>query len=418
MTKNQSVINQPSNKYGDITGILADKIKITQERGVSSGLLCFSIDNMPMIISSHGDKGAEIVVDEVAKHISTIIGKDDVALRTERGHIYVILIGYVPELMREKALSIRKEIQDYGCKHAVKPIQIMATAGGVNFTETDKTAIDTINKAYIAVNEAKEFFRHYIEYGNHEKHERESKNQMILATYLQNALLRNKLRLAFQPIINAKTGDVGYYESLLRIVNDDGSTSSAGPFIPIAEKMGFIDVVDSFVLQLVVEELRNSPDVKLSLNISNASINDSNWLDMAQKLLQDADIASRLIVEITETSEQQNARKVLSFITTLQALGCEIALDDFGSGYTSFSQLKVLPVDIIKIDGSFVKGIVDNPENRLFVKTLLEFSNSFGLKTVAEFVENGETAKILMDMKVDYMQGNYFSPAVNYRDWL
>ncbi len=412
-------LKQPNlNKYCDISDILSEKIKEADAKGISSGLLCVSIDNMPMIISSHGDGEAEHVINELALYISKLVSRNDIVLRTEQDKINIILMEYSPQHMREKALQIRKEIQDYGCKHAVKPIQIMSTIGGVNFIETDKTARDVMNKVYIAVNEAKDNFRHYLEYGNHEKHERESKNQMILATYLQSALLKNKLTMAFQPIIDAKTGDVGYYESLLRIINDDGSISSAGPFIPIAEKMGFIDVIDGLVLQLVTNELRNSPDVKLALNISNASMNDSNWLEMAVKILDDPDIASRLIVEITETSEAQNPRKVLNFITTLQGLGCEIALDDFGTGYTSFSQLKVLPVDIIKIDGSFVKGIVENHENRFFVKTLLEFSNSFGLKTVAEFVENGEIAKVLMDMKVDYMQGNYFSPAVNYRDWL
>jgi len=405
-------------KYDEISSILLEKIKEAKKKSISTGLVCVSIDNMPMIISSQGDSDAENIIDELTQYITKLLSSHDVAVRTGQDQIHVILTGYSPQGMRDKALEIRKEIQDYGCKHSIRPIQIMSTLGAVNIAETNNTANDAVNKAYIAVSEAKENFKHYVEYGNREKHERESKNQMILASYLQNALLKNRLRMAFQPIIDAKTGNISYYESLLRIVNDDGTTSSAGPFIPIAEKMGFIDVIDGFVLQLVAEEIRNSPNVKLALNISNASMYDSNWLEMAIKLLDDVDVASRLIVEITETSEAQNQRKVLHCINTLQGLGCEIALDDFGTGYTSFSQLKVLPVDIIKIDGSFVKNIAANPENKFFVKTLLDFSNSFGLKSVAEYVENGETAKILMDMNVDFMQGNYFSPAVNYRTWL
>lgn len=406
------------NKYGDFNAILLDKIKEADEKELSSGLLCASIDNMPMIISSQGDYEAEEIIDDLAKYISKIITKHDVVMRTDRDKINIILMDYSPQQMKEKATQIRREIQDYGCMHSLRPIQIMSTIGGVNFVETDKTARDALNKSYIAVNEAKESYKHYLEYGNREKHERESKNQMVLATYLQNALLKNRLTLAFQPIIDAKSGDVSYYEALLRIVNEDGSTSSAGPFIPIAERMGFIDVIDSLVLRLVLAELRNNSNVRLALNISNASMNDPGWLEMAIKMLEEGDLASRMIVEITETSESHNQRKVQNFITAVQSLGCEVALDDFGTGYTSFSQLKILPVDIIKIDGSFVKGIVDNHENKFFVKTLLEFGNSFGLKTVAEFVENGEIAKTLIDMKVDFMQGNYFSPAVNYREWL
>ena len=404
--------------HDELSEILTGKIKEADKKGISAGLLCISIDNMPMILSSQGDFDAENIIGELISYISRLISKHDVVLRGGQDQISVILMDYSPQGMRDKALEIRKEIQDYGCTHAIRPIQIMSTIGCVNIVETNKTAHDAINKAYIAVNEAKENLKHYVEYGNHEKHERESKNQMILATYLQNAFLKNKLCMAYQPIIDAKTGDISYYEALLRIVNDDGSTSSAGPFIPIAEKMGFIDVIDSLVLQLVTAELENSPNVKLALNISNASMYDSNWLEMAVKVLSNVDIASRLVVEITETAEAQNQRKMLNFINTLQGLGCEIALDDFGNGYTSFAQLKVMPVDIIKIDGSFIKDITVNKENRFFVKTLLDLGSGFGLKTVAEFVENGEIAKVLMDMDVDYMQGNYFSPALNYRSWL
>jgi EAL domain-containing protein (putative c-di-GMP-specific phosphodiesterase class I) len=102
----------------------------------------------------------------------------------------------------------------------------------------------------------------------------------------------------------------------------------------------------------------------------------------------------------------------------MQELGCSIALDDFGAGFTSLAQLKHLPVDVIKIDGSYVRDIVYNPESRLFVKTLLDFSRNFGLKTIAEFVENVEIANLLTEMGVDYMQGNYFSPATAKRSWI
>ncbi len=105
-------------------------------------------------------------------------------------------------------------------------------------------------------------------------------------------------------------------------------------------------------------------------------------------------------------------------MASLQAQGCQVALDDFGSGYTSFRQLKALSVDMVKIDGAFVKDLVDNADNRFFVKTLLDFTRGFGLKSVAECVENGEIAKMLMELGVDYLQGYYFGKPMNYRKWL
>ena len=126
----------------------------------------------------------------------------------------------------------------------------------------------------------------------------------------------------------------------------------------------------------------------------------------------------RLIVEITETATQLDMRRTAYFVATIQSLGGLVALDDFGSGYTSFRQLKSLSVDMVKIDGAFVRDLVDNADNRFFVKTLLDFTNGFGLKAVAEFVETGEIAKMLMELGVEYMQGYYFGKPENVRGWI
>jgi EAL domain-containing protein (putative c-di-GMP-specific phosphodiesterase class I) len=244
------------------------------------------------------------------------------------------------------------------------------------------------------------------------------KNNMQLASYFQSAIYEGRLRLAYQPVISSKNGQIKSYEALLRVVTEDNRLVTAGPFIPVAEKLNLINQVDNMVLKLVVEELKNSPDISLAMNLSSLSIEDGEWLANAKNLLKDNDIASRLIVEITETSMQKDLNKVANFVESMQRLGCKIAIDDFGAGYTSFSQLKVVDADIIKIDGIFVRDIVDNYNSRMFVKTLIEFARGFGLETVAEFVESGDIAKVLMELGVDYMQGHYFSPAVNYRGWL
>ncbi|MCB2082008.1 MAG: EAL domain-containing protein, partial [Rickettsiales bacterium] len=127
--------------------------------------------------------------------------------------------------------------------------------------------------------------------------------------------------------------------------------------------------------------------------------------------------ARRLVVEITETAAQRDLRQTAYFVAALQSLGCKVALDDFGAGYTSFRQLKSLSVDIVKIDGSYIRNLTANSENQLFIKTLLDFNHSYGLKTVAECVESGDVAKMLMDMHVDYMQGYYFGKVELQPPW-
>jgi diguanylate cyclase (GGDEF)-like protein len=409
---------EPVASRGDITHKLEKEIEKSLKKRANGAVLYISLDNLPLVISSHGVDYTEEVISNLIIEISKIIKKNDIVVRDDKNHLNILLRDCAPEDIREISLRIHTLIQNYGSTNSTEPIHLTATIGSVDFPETSKTAIDALNKAYIALNDAKELKKHYVGYKNEEKHEIESKNQMILASYLQNAFLNNKLCLAFQPIVNSKTGEISYYESLLRIINPDGSVSSAGPFIPMAEKMGFIDVIDILVFKMVIDELIKSPHLKLSVNLSNASTHDSKWISSAMNLLSDRSVASRLIIEITETSEQHDIKRIANFIKSIQEMGCEVALDDFGTGYTSFSQLKSLPVNIIKIDGSFVRDIVTNEKNRFFVKTLMEFSRNFKLKAVAEFVEDKETAEILTEMGVDYLQGNYFSPAVIYRDWM
>jgi len=124
-------------------------------------------------------------------------------------------------------------------------------------------------------------------------------------------------------------------------------------------------------------------------------------------------LAQRLIIEITETSIIHDYEKISNSINLIHDLGCKIALDDFGSGHTSFFQLMNLPVDIMKIDGSYIKNIEKNTRNKEIIEALVRIANIIGAKTVAEFVENQEIAKLLTDLNIDYLQGNYFSPAIH-----
>ena len=233
---------------------------------------------------------------------------------------------------------------------------------------------------------------------------------------LRRACVQKTRTFAYQPIIDRKTASTPYYECLLRIPDENGELISVGPIIHDAENKGLINVIDFEVFQMAVEELVKSPETSLSVNISNYGVLDDNLLEMAEALLKKHKVAKRLIVEITETLLNENYERTKLFINRLHKFGCKFALDDFGSGFTSFQQLQNLPIDIIKIDGSYVRNIVSNHHSKYFVETLVKISEELGIKTVAEFVENGEIAKFLIDIKVDGMQGNFFSPASCHRN--
>lgn len=399
--------------------ILEEAIGHALHQQVRSSLLLISIDNLAMVISSHGGTFAENLLNEIGLQINKIIASSPAMFgKVSKNQFGVFLSPSTEKDMEHIALRIHHMIQNYGCTLSTVPIYIIASIGGVEFPRFAKTPLDVIDRAYIALNDAQATYSSFIAYGNTKKRQIESRNQLILANYIQTALLNHKLCLAFQPIICRKSGEIKWYECLLRIRDDYSGTITAGPFIPITERMGFIDLIDSFVMDKVITELRANKHIFLAFNLSSATLQKENWVKHAiQTLGKHPDIAARMIVEITETATLGNMKHMVNVVKSFQAVGCKVALDDFGGGNTSFSQLRHLPIDMVKIDGSYVKDIIYNKESRTLVKSMLDFTHSFGMLSIAEFVENSEIADMLSEMKVDYMQGNYFSPAINHRAW-
>jgi EAL domain-containing protein (putative c-di-GMP-specific phosphodiesterase class I)/GGDEF domain-containing protein len=385
---------------------------------ISGSLLLVTISNLAMIINAYGHDTSEIVMHDLVKAVEAMLNEGDTIQRLQRDQFGIITLNSYPEDAAVLAQRIHNCIQNFGRDNFdTAALYLIGVIGSVSFPLETTSAHDALDKAYVAVNSQQSTPHRTFEMTRIEADQ--CRQQMGLASYLFKAFKEKRLRMAYQPIIESKSGKTAHYEALLRIVNQNGMISSAGALIPIAEKMGIIDVIDTMVMEMVIDELRLSERVSLAFNVSNMTTENSIWLDTLTGLIRETpEIASRLIVEITETAVHRDLRRTAFFVASLQALGCQVALDDFGSGYTSFRQLKALSVDMVKIDGIFVKDLAESSDNQFFVKTLLDFSQAFGLQTVAEFVENGEITKILMEMGVDYMQGYYFSKPINHRPWL
>ncbi|AAU03719.1 EAL domain-containing protein [Rickettsia typhi] len=252
------------------------------------------------------------------------------------------------------------------------------------------------------------YYREYSSTAHDLENIRKSNLQLNL---LRKALVKKTMRFAYQPIINRNTMKIHYYECLLRIPDENGVYISVGQIIPIAENKGLIFIIDQIVLEMTINELARNPNLMLAVNISNIGTSDEALCEIAENLLKVHNVRDRLIIEITETSFNENYDKITLFINKLRKYGCKFALDDFGSGFTSFKQLQSLPIDIIKIDGKYVRSITSDVQSRYFVERLIRISEDLGIATVAEFVENGEIAQFLIDLKVSGLQGNFYSEA-------
>jgi EAL domain-containing protein (putative c-di-GMP-specific phosphodiesterase class I) len=232
---------------------------------------------------------------------------------------------------------------------------------------------------------------------------------LAVGAAVEAALREDRLLFAFQPVVCAATGRVDYFECLLRMRDEEGGIVSGAEFITIVEGLGWIGLIDRYVLNKAVQELAADPGVKLGFNISGMTAGDRPWLRSLTSLLRHRrDIAGRLVVEITETAALGDIAESACFVDTLRHAGCRVALDDFGAGHTSLRHLQILPVDIVKIDGSLVRNLTSRPQTRIFLRHLIGLLNGFGLSTVAECVENAEDAALLRAEGVGYLQGHHF----------
>jgi EAL domain-containing protein (putative c-di-GMP-specific phosphodiesterase class I) len=204
----------------------------------------------------------------------------------------------------------------------------------------------------------------------------------------------------------------------LRIIGEDGQIVPAASFVPIIEQLGFIRLIDRYVLERAVEEVATHPGIRLGFNISGLTATDRAWLRAVTSLLRDKpDTARRLVVEITETAALHDIEESARFVGTLRELGCRIALDDFGAGFTSLRHLQALAVDTVKIDGSYVRNLVQNREDQIFLRHLVGLAGGLGLATVAECVETAAGAAILRREGVGFLQGYYFGVPTIEKPW-
>ena len=233
------------------------------------------------------------------------------------------------------------------------------------------------------------------------------------------ALNERRIFLAYETVVTAADRQPAFYECLMRIRRPDGCLVAANDIIPIAERLGLVRLLDFRVLELVVDELIGTPGLQASLNVSPASTTDPDWWSGLGSLLRShSGVAERLIVEITESAAILDIDETRGLVARVKDLGCRIAIDDFGAGYTSFRNLRKLGVDIVKIDGAFVRDIMRSEDDRAFVRTLIELAQRLKLKTVAEWVQNEEAARVLQDWGCDYLQGALIGLASTERPWI
>ncbi len=256
-----------------------------------------------------------------------------------------------------------------------------------------------------------------------EETQRAPRRGQTTSARIRDALTHDRLSLASQPIRSLASGGIERYELLLRMTGDNGELLPAASFIEIAERSGMVQELDRWVvaraLELLGERERAGEPVSLHVNLSGASLTDVSVLEFIERRLDEGDgDPSRCTFEITKSARVDDYETAIGFADRLTEFGCEVAIDDYGAGFSPFHHLKQLPFDVIKIDGSFVREMTRNDADQLTVKAIVEIARGLGKTTIAEFVEDDATERMLREYGVDMAQGFHLGRPVEAADSL
>src|SRR5579859_849204 len=414
--------------YDELTGhfnrtrlreALTQAVASSLRSGLPGAYLAIGIDKLGTINDAFGYEIADQVIIEIGQRLDRQFRESDVIGRVGGDRFGVVLTNCAPENVVTVAEKILELIGHSQITTDIGPIYATVSIGSVSFPEQGKTGFDLMTRAETALAEAKRAGRDcFVPYRIAEAQQRQQRTDIALGERVQRALKENRLVFAYQPVVDSDSGAVAYHECLLRMVAEDGGIVSAAAFVPVIEQLGFIRLIDRFVLERAVSEASQHPECSLAFNISGLTATDHAWLRLLVSLLRDRpEVARQLIVEITETAALHDIQESARFVGTLRELGCRVALDDFGAGFTSFRYMQALDVDIVKIDGSFVRNLAESYDNQIFLRHLVGLADAFGLITVAECVESARDATILRQEGVRFLQGYYYGRPTLEQPW-
>lgn len=384
-----------------------------------AAFLAVGIDDMSAINETVGSEAADTVLIEIGRRLDACVRVSDLIGRLGGDRFGVLLAHCPPDRIAVAAEKILEAVRSLPLSTERGPVAATVSIGSASCADPGLTSYDVITRAEAALAEAKRGGRDcYALYRTSDEQRQRKRRFLAIGDAVQAALRQDRVAFAFQPVVSATTGAVDYYECLLRLRDTEGEPIAAGEFVREIEQLGLIRLIDRYILDKAVAVAVENPGVTLGFNVSALTAADRPWLrSLTGHLRAHPGLAGRLLVEITETAALYDIEEAARFVAALRALGCRVALDDFGAGHTSLQHLQSLTVDTVKIDAAFVCGIAASAENQAFLRHLLGLARGFGFRTVAEGVEGEADAAALREAGVDFMQGHYFGRAVLDPPW-
>jgi len=371
-----------------------------------------NLDQFKIINVSYGISAGDEVLCTVASLLLDKVVGHGIAARLEADNFAVLLEDSSIRDAEQFAGELCVAIKALRFNTEDKCFNVGASAGVVALAEADGVQADLTQLAEVALASAKEAGGHRIAAYQTANVDLVTRHQQLhWVEGIKHALEEQRFVLYCQRI-QPLQGEETHYELLVRMLDEDGGIVPPMQFIPTAERYSLMPDVDRWVLSSALKQLaawapwRFAEPISWGINLSGQSLNDAGFLEFLAARVQRSSVPENSIYfEITETAAVQNFHVAERFMRAIQAAGCRFALDDFGSGLSSFAYLQRLPVDYLKIDGALVRNMQANPVDQAMVSAVAEVGKVMGLKTIAEFVEDRATLKLLQKMGVDYAQG-------------
>ena len=404
--------------------------------GIMSALVYLDLDRFKYVNDTAGHEVGDQLLVDLSQELNKHLRRHDVAARIGGDEFALILKNVDETVAVSISDEIRTSLSNLRVHHDDKAYHVNASFGVAMMDTPDATAGDVMANADIACHISKRLGRnqtHMYEQGSDERNAMGS--ELGWSVRIREALEKNMFQLHYQPIMKMKDLDlvnlpahdgvlwqrhiketdmVNSYEVLVRMLDENGTMHYPDSFIPTAERFNMMTDIDMWVLENALQEVvatrPASKNIRLSINISGNTVDSDETLGRIRSLIDQYGISpSSLTFEVTETCAIANLEQANDFINELRKIGCRFSLDDFGSGFCSFSQLKNLPTDFVKIDGQFVRSMARGATDRAIVTAMNDVAHSLGRYTVAEYVESPEIVRLLKICGVDKVQGNYIS---------
>ena len=381
-------------------------------------LLYLDLDQFKVVNDTFGHSAGDALLRQLSEIVHTNIRSTDVLARLGGDEFGILLERCSEQRALEVAEAIRGAVEGYRFEWQDSFTTIRCSIGVVMVTSENADVAGIMSSADVACYSAKDMGRNQVHlYKDSDASLRHE--EMKWVSRISSAVEEDRLELFFQPIIGIGKDNGqsrGHYELLLRMRDEDGNLVSPDQFIPAAERYNLMSTLDRWVIREALSKLADreaeggEARYTIAINLSGTSLSEDRFLDDVIKELEKQQLPTGAICfEITETAAISNLSRVVHFMRALKKLGCKFSLDDFGSGLSSFTYLKNLPVDYLKIDGQFIRNVADDNVDESMVKAISEVGHAMGIETIAERVETKQVLEKLGSLGIEFAQGYYIA---------